>query len=71
MQEVRVSRQLMSGETIDQDLTHHPYVPYHGEIFVYCFVPSSWGDVGTYINNLTNREQRVFDLLHPEGTSIS
>ena len=59
VQEGRVSRQLlMRGETMDQDLTLYPYirVPNHGEICVYCCVPSPWGDVGAYINNLTEEE---------------
>ena len=63
VQELRVSRQFMRGEEMRQDLTRFPYVQQHHEICVYCCTPSLWGSIGLYINNISEQEETVFELL--------
>ena len=66
-QERRDSRQLMTGETMDRDLTRGPYTQHFEEECIYCCTPSVWGSVGIYINNRDGNGMTVHELLRPMG----
>jgi hypothetical protein len=65
VRELRVSRQLIQGEAMHRDLTRRPYERQNFEECVYCCTPSEWGSIGLYVNNISDTEESIFNLLRP------